>query len=465
MHPEFQNPLFLKLVCEGLQKSGYTKIPDGLQGITSIIEFFISSVNLRLSRPERLEYPPSINVVKKAIDRLVVAKIDKKLRYIPYELAFTLVENVLREYSSKRGLLDELISEGVLSKNLFWKSDRSYEEGVYLAYEKFEDHLTATFLIDRVLKPMEYSPVGLIQRFAVYLLSLRLKLQKRTRLDYAFSANGELFHYVQDERACRLNKGLMEAFSIQLPEKSGKELYEYVPHVKEKYPIVESFVQSLLWRNIEATPEKLREYINQFVFSYRGTYDLFWETVLSAAAIPNHYFNAYSLHRHLMSFSLADRDKSWTVYLKEKLSDNSAVMRLIDWAWNENDKGYISGESAKLAAIALAWFHTSANRGLRDSATKALVCLLENRIDVLIDVLKEFRNVNDPYVYERLFAVAYGCATRTKQKDALKHLSQYIYETIFNTDGEVYPHILLRDYARGTIEYAFSLGSLILQLI
>jgi hypothetical protein len=108
--------------------------------------------------------------------------------------------------------------------------------------------------------------------------------------------------------------------------------------------------------------------------------------------------------------------------------------------------------------MTIAWFFTSTNRKLRDSSTKALVCLLQNRIKVLIELLKEFEKVNDPYVYERLFAVAYGCALRTKQQDKLVDLSHYIFETIFDNKAEIYPHILLRDYARGIIEYCNYLG-------
>ncbi len=37
---------------------------------------------------------------------------------------------------------------------------------------------------------------------------------------------------------------------------------------------------------------------------------------------------------------------------------------------------------------------------------------------------------------------------------ALKEFGKYIYKTIFNVD-EVYPHILLRDYAKNTIEYMY----------
>jgi hypothetical protein len=429
LHPEFQNPLFLKLFCESLSKSGCTKIPDGLQGITSIMEFFVNSINNRLSKPDRFNYPPNINVVKKAIEALIFEKINKKLQFIPYEDAFILVDGVLSKFSSKRGFLEDLISEGILSKNLFWKAENTYEEGVYLAYERFEDHLTVNFLIER------YSD-----------------------LESSFTPEGELHYLIEDEHTCYMNKGLIEAFSIQLPEKKGKEFYEYAPDIKEEYPVVESFIQSLLWRKIDTISEKLIDYVNVAVFSYQGTHDLFWDTLLSITAIPGHYFNAYYLHNHLIQFSMSDRDEWWTKYLKYQFHDDSAVKRLIDWGWNDNNKDHIADESIKLASIALAWFHTSTNRQLRDCATKALICLLENRIHVLIEVLKTFEAVNDPYIYERLFAVAYGCSVRTIQKDILTDLSEYIYKTIFDSKNEVYPHILLRDYARGVIEFTSYLG-------
>lgn len=429
LHPEFQNPLFLKLFCDGLNKAGYLKIPDGLQGITSITDFFITSINLKVSKPERLEYSSSINIAKKAINVLIAEKIDKKLRYIPYESAYILVEKILTTYSAKRGLLDELISEGLFSKNLFWKSNNNYEEGVYLAYERFEDYLTASFL-----------------------------LEKTKNIESAFKKGGELFYIVEDIRACSLNKGLIEAFSVQLPERTGKELYEYVSHLKNSIPVIESFVQSLIWRKIDTISDKLIDYVNACVLPYEETYNLFLDTILSVTAVPNHYFNAYSLHRKLMDLSLADRDAEWTIFLKDQYYDDTAIKRLIDWGWSDESKEHISDESIKLVSIALAWFHTSTNRKLRDSATKALVCLLENRINVLIEVLKVFEAVNDPYIYERLFAVAFGCAVRTKQIDFLPDLSLYIFVRIFDHDGEIYPHILLRDYARGVIEYTLKLG-------
>ncbi len=429
LHPEFQNPLFLKLFCEGIHKSGLTLIPDGLQGITSIINFFINSVNNSLSKPSRVSYSISINLVKKSIDALIQYKVDNQERYVSYEKAYEIIDNAVSKFISFKGFIDELITEGVLSKNLFWRANHEPEEGVYIAYERFEDHLTSLYLLD-----------------------------KYSNFEKEFKEDGNLYKYVKDEHTVYMNRGLVDAFSIQIPEKSGKELFECVPYLDEKYPIIESFVESLLWRKIETINEKSLDFVNEYVLHFQGTHNLFWETVLAVSAIPDHFFNAYRLHSFLMHFSIADRDAFWTQFLKYRFDNDSSVKRLIDWAWNETEKSHISDESIKLSSIALAWFHTATNRRLRDSSTKALVCLLQDRLDVLIEVLTMFEGVNDPYVYERLFAVAYGCALRTNQRDNLSELSEYIFKTIFNDKQEVYPHALLRDYARNIIEFTDFMG-------
>lgn len=425
LHPEFQNPLFLKLFCEGINKAGSTRIPDGLQGITSIINFFVKNVNVVLSRPKRVGYSDSLNLVRKSINALIMYKVDNELGYVPYEQAYEVVNESISSFIDKKGFIDELITEGVLSKNLFWKEADDYEEGVYLAYERFEDHLTVQYL-----------------------------LEQYTELEKDFKEDGKLYKYVENENSIYRYKGLIEAFSIQIPEIKGYEFYSLIPDLKDKYPIVESFVESLLWRKIDTVNEESKKYVNEHVFSYQETHDYFWETILAVTAIPNHFFNARSLHNHLINFSLADRDATWTQLLKHIYDDESSVKRLIDWAWSETDKSHISDESVLLSSITLAWFHTSTNRELRDCSTKAMVCLLQNRLHVLVELLQKFETVNDPYVYERLFAVAYGCAVRTNKKEGLAGLSNYIYKTIFKDKDEVYPHVLLRDYARGVIEFA-----------
>lgn len=430
LHPEFQNPLFLKLFCEGINKSGLTRIPDGLQGITSIIGFFLKSINETLAKPNRIDFSNNINLVQKAVNGFISYKIENGLINIPYEKAYEIIDSAISTFLTKKGFIDELIIEGVLSKNLSWNSvTDEHEEVVYLSFERFEDHLTAQFLID-----------------------------KYPDLKKEFSVEGSLNALITDHWAIMRNRGLIEALSIQVPEIKGKEFYEIVPLAHDDYEIASAFVASLLWRKFETITENSIDYVNDVVLHYQGTEEYFWDTIISVSALPNHFYNGYFLHRNLFIQDLSDRDAKWTQELRYKYTYESSVKRLIDWAWNEQDKSHISDESIQLAGIALSWFLTSTNRQLRDCATKALVGLLQERIDILIKVMKMFEGVNDPYVYERIFCAAYGCALRTTQIDKLHPLSEYVYKIIFSNQDEVYPHILLRDYARGIIEYSGYIG-------
>ena len=94
---------------------------------------------------------------------------------------------------------------------------------------------------------------------------------------------------------------------------------------------------------------------------------------------------------------------------------------------------------------------------VRDRATKALVSLLTDRLPVLCRLLRAFAPVDDPYVSERLYAVAFGCALRSENMASLKLLAQQVYDDIFKS-GCPPAHILLRDYAKGIVQTALYRG-------
>src|SRR5690606_29752788 len=104
-----------------------------------------------------------------------------------------------------------------------------------------------------------------------------------------------------------------------------------------------------------------------------------------------------------------------------------------------------------LYSITLCWMLSSPNRILRDRATKGLVRLLSSRIHILLKLLEQFSEIDEPYVLERLYAAAYGCALRNNNKELSKKLAQFVYEKQFK-DGKPCLNILLRDYARGIVE-------------
>lgn len=66
--------------------------------------------------------------------------------------------------------------------------------------------------------------------------------------------------------------------------------------------------------------------------------------------------------------------------------------------------------------------------------------------------------MNDPYVAERIYAVAYGVVMRSNESAAVGAIAATVYELVF-ASGAPPAHILLRDYARGVVERALFLES------
>lgn len=430
--PEFQNPLFLKLFCQGLNNLKLTKVPPGMQGITLIFNFFIESINEKLSRPEYLDFDSKLKVVQKAVEKLSEAMATKGNNWLPREETQDIVNAFLLNNGYEKSLFRHMISEGLLAENRFLVRENEWCEGIHFSYERFTDHLIARYLLDKYLDLENPSD--------------------------SFQPTQFLGTFVKDEWSCWQNRGLVEAFSIQIPERIKKELVEIVPECTNFRPVSEAFIESLIWRDPGAITETTKEYINKHIIQYKDTHEQFLNALLTVATNPNHPYNGDFLHKNLMSFELAERDTWWSIFIHHQYGIHGAVDRLVDWAWSAEDKSHIADDSIRLCGIALAWFLTTSNRFLRDRTTKALVSLLTNRISVLKLIIQEFLQVNDPYVLERLFAVAYGCAMRSTNNDAIAELAKSAYEWIFK-EGMPPTHILLRDYARGVIEVSLNRGT------
>lgn len=435
--PEFSNPLFLKLFCKGLQTGGYSRIPAGLRGIIAIFDFFLDNINNLLSRPERVDFNPNSRPVGKAVSAVAKRMLERNARWLSDEEAETAVDGVLASRGYERSLFKGMVVEGVLAKDRFLVRDGEggryrFEDGIRFTYERLGDHVMVRTLLDEYLDADD--PSG------------------------SFAPGTRLGELVMDSAAASANRGLVEAVSIQLPERIGMELGEVAPACADYPAVREAFVESLLWRDPRTITERTLEHARSHALRYRGTGDKFLDVLLMVAANRDHPYNADFLHDKLMPRELAERDSWWSTSLHEQYEaePTSPVNRLVDWIWKNGEDRGIDDEVARLAATALGWFLTTPNRFLRDRATKALVALLTGRMQVLRQVLASFAGVNDPYVTERMYAVAYGCVMRTTDHTGLRELAKDVYAQVFN-GIEVPVNILLRDHARGVVERALAL--------
>lgn len=418
--PEFQNPLFLKLFCQAFEKS--RRSIKGHAGATHIFEAYIKRLNNQLAKEVGFSKEQKI-VWEKVIKPVAEWMGANGRETIPGRSVLKIIEAAVPGKSKQ--LLDSLQKHWLLTKVPMLNQNGRIHSYVYrFPYQKFSDHLIVRYLLNN---------------------HLNTRNPKQT-----FQKSRKLGKIVANP----WGSGLVEAIAIQLPERlKGKELAAVAPHFANAHFMKEAFIESIIWRDPKAFSQGTLDYINNYIIEDEYLFHQLLNAFLSVASIPEHPYNADRLHSHLMRFDMPERDSWWSTYIHRQYGYENAVDRLVEWAWADSEKDHIGDESIRLCGVALAWLLTSSNRFLRDRATKALVSLFTNRLYVLPDLLKQFEQVNDPYVSERLYAAAYGAALRNLDNIGLKALAQYVFETIFK-NGTPPPHILLRDYARGVVETA-----------
>jgi len=172
---------------------------------------------------------------------------------------------------------------------------------------------------------------------------------------------------------------------------------------------------------------------------------------------------------------MPERDSTWSTFLQRQWKNSedqnlSQEKRLIQWCI-EGRADKLDEETLQLYGKTLGWMLSTPNRAVRDRATKALVAIFTNHLTAMHRLLFEledikigkkirslcFLEVDDLYIIERLLAASYGAAMRSVQLEGLTELAQSVYDRYFKERNPV-AHILVRDYARGIIEFALYKG-------
>ena len=432
--PEFCNPLFLKIVCDTLEASGEKDFPKGFNGVSSLFNCYFRIQDKQFGK-KRPEYKYR-KVVSSSVKLLALPIFEAKYNLLRMQDADRILHS---SFPSCPSLLADLIDNNILLKTKSQLDDGNEDYVVY-CYQRISDFVIAGEIVKKY-KDWE-SFVGNVN-------------DDKNLRSIIVAADWEY-------------KGILEAFAILIPEAFGHEIIDiirFIPSkiIKRQYYyscldfISEALINSLNWRSIESiNKEEIGNYLNSGMCSIES--DVWYNKLAELSAIPNHPFNADYFHALMMRLTMPKRDGIFQFFFNgcagyddEKCAN--PLRRLIDWAWSENVSANADTETTRLTAIMLCWLLSSTYIKHRDEATKALVNLLSEKVDVLIDTMRTFENVDDMYVYERLFAVAYGVALRTSSGGDLRKLGRYVYDTIFKHNNPP-KDILLRDHARNIIEYA-----------
>ncbi len=418
LNPELSNPLLLQIICKSVSKTKKKTFPQGFAGLFGLINQYEESLNQKIEK--RREIYKNRRIVSKALEYLALKICDSPYGCLECDKVINLFDEKFPQFPN---LLTDLLEEGVLIK---MKS--LDEEIISFSYQRIGDFIMAKEFV---------RPYLTFEAFAS-------NLEKRSLV------KSRRWHH----------EGIYEALSIIIPEKYNHELFELSEISKKNKDLTEWFIGktlfSLKWREISSINNKK---ITQWLNKHKKYIDLdsWLYFLVEVSSIPYHPFNSDRLTQILFGYTMAERDSFWQhfVYSYGKYDDEQnaqPLSRLVDWAWSNNIFNS-DPEVVRLSAQTIVWILASTDNKFRDQATKALVNLLTGYSSILIKLLNVFKDINDPYIAERLYAVAYGCILRTNNIDAIKSIGQYVYDAVFK-DGAPPAHVLLRDYARNIVEYA-----------
>ena len=427
--PEFTNPLFLKLYCEGLQETGL-RAPSAVENhVSGVFERYLASKAARIAA--RLDLDSATRLVEKAIDAFCNAL----AKYNRDNLAREKSTEIIDGFAPGRDrwpdtLLGQLLDEGVLTADVAWRRDaKEPVQVVRFTYQRFADYRVASAL----LEPLSRDPA---------------------RLRDALAAGRPL-----RKRMLTAPAAWIEALAVLVPEYFGLELLDAARwrlESRRRRWWESAFVRSISTRRAAAVTATTRALLSRVSRNSRQMRDLVLDALLTVAPFPEHPLSE-TLHRNLKNWSMPVRDVAWSFPTYFAFDDGGPLDRLIRWA-ARGPYPDCPDPLIEAATVPIVWTFTSPNRRMRDYATKALVQLLSGSLEALPPLIRRFEGVDDPYVIERLAIVSHGAVLRggSKAEPVAVAVANDLKRVAFSATQV--PNIITRDAVRGVHEWCAKHG-------
>lgn len=432
--PEFKNPLFLMIFCEAYA-GRKDKTPKG-KGATHVFEQYVETQSKKILDELGLKIPKDY-LWRKVIKEVGVwMGVNRKTRILrPQLLKIINKDTNLSPHAAR--LVSLMEHHGLLLKYPRYTSGGRRNGYHYtFTYNRFSDHLIVRSLLTEN------------------------RINSKEQAEEFFKDGSFLERNIY-------NTGLMEALSIQIPERCNKtELVWIIPKkYRDHWNIKAAFLGGIKWRDVgvDGVDKKTGElkyidenqvikYLNEYLVKSDNDFFEVLDCLLDVCAIPLHPFNASRLHKILNRYSLPDRDAWWQKFMLYRTSEpGNAIDRLQSWSLSELTE-HASDDSVELASTVLTWTLASTDRKLRNRSARSLVALFRNHQGSLLVALNKFKENNDPYITERLFAVAYGALSlNPTDRENFKLITKWFYTDYF-LDTKRTPDALKDDFAKGIIE-------------
>lgn len=412
---EMSNPLFLTLYCKTYNGEEvdlptlYNRVIEYANG--NISQFFREELR-------RMGYMEDDDILSPLIAEIAEWLVSHNKSFISKKDLIQL--NFWTEFGfNAPPFIRYLVREHILHDSIF--------EGVedfHFAYDQMNDYYCAKVIIQKCqTKDDVYE----------YLSSKILRIQ-----------NGEL---------CNLSNVDMFVNACALyAEKYGEECIDIIDVLKDvddKEKVFSRYINSFTWRDSRHIP--VDDFIDM-IKKYPCSIDEIWSMLIGNSVKVSHPLNADFLHSLLLSYKLNTRDYLWTIYINKFTEvQTDRIVQLIQM-YDKGDALDITNEKRiELLLTLFGWILSSSNRSLRDYTSKAMIEILREHFLLSQSILEKFKDVDDPYIIQRLYGVVFGAYCKCTDEKSGQMLAEYVYHAVFEQE-KVYPDILLREYARLIIE-------------
>ena len=413
---DIYNPLFLTLYCKTYQ-GDEAELPVLYE---RILKNANNKVHMNLKKAiESAGYDETENLVFPVIEAISKMTLSSGRRH------FEKSEIESLEIWTTLGLAPRSFITQLLRENILHDYESGGKTYVYFSFDQMNDYFSAKTILS--------------------MLQTEEEIKKYVHEHVLDIANGEVRNWG--------SKDLFVHVCALYATKFRKECIDIIDVIddeSDRMDLFRAYIESFEWRSeIYLNISELLELCNRYFIEPA----VLWNSFINNSVKQNHLLNADNLYKVLKQYSVSKRDYFWTIFINGKTTDDDRIAQLIE-IYNKGEVLEVSDkEQIRLLLILFSWVLTSSNRWLRDTTSKAMIEILKNHFEYTEYLLNLFSDVNDPYIIQRLYGIAFGaCVKRNSEnKEIFKSLVEFVFKDIFDKDM-VYPDILLRDYARLIIE-------------
>lgn len=420
IHGEFDNPLYLRLVCEALQANSRLSLDQANMGLDELAKMVLDNANVIIS--DRIDASPSDRVVHRAMHALAAAIADEGGDRLTRASAQAILTPIWSDGSAEKSLLDGLIAQGLIEEDVIPDGSPYGVDIIAITFERIGHHLIVSDALAGVTD------------------AAGVRDQLAGRLGHLIGMGGTV------------DVGILEATSVVVAERFGLELTEFEPGIGDVDAIAAAVIAGTGWRSVSSITDKTGDIIVDALTS-EATFDAGLTMLFRLAARPGHPLNADFLHGFLNRWNMGARDQFLLGWLHTTHGTSGVVDRLIRWAL-EKSLHPVGKDTTRLWVTALLWTTSATDRRVREPATVAAARLLTRHPGEAAGLLERFSVVNDEWVVERALEVAYSALLANGSDADWTAAAEVVWTNFFSSPADLTPNAAVRDAARCILEAA-----------